>query len=62
MAANSINVSMHLTLSVRALSIVVIAYIHEHRVISFIITYLDFLSKMSEHNGILIDMCEGWTK
>ncbi len=55
MAANSINVPMHLTLSVRALSSL-LSHIHEHCIISFITIYLDFLFKMSEHNGILIDI------
>ncbi len=52
MAVNSINVPMHLTLSVRAL-LSSLSHIHEHWIVSFITTYLDFLAKMSEHNEIL---------
>ncbi len=52
MAVNSINVPMHLTLSVRAL-LSSLSHIYEHWIVSFIKTYLDFLAKMSEHNEIL---------
>jgi hypothetical protein len=48
-AANSINVPMHLTLSVRAPSSS-LSHIHEHSVVSFITTRLDFLGRKSEHN------------
>jgi hypothetical protein len=51
-AVNSINVPMHLTLSVRAL-LSSLSHIHEHCVMIFITIYLDFLAKMSEHNEIL---------
>jgi hypothetical protein len=51
-AVNSINVPMHLTLSVRAL-LSSLSHIHERSVISFIPIYLDFLAKMSEHNEIV---------
>ena len=44
MAANSINVPMYLTLSVRAL-LSLLSHINEHRVISFITIYLDFLGE-----------------
>jgi hypothetical protein len=56
-AANSINVPMHLTLSVRAL-LSLLSLIHEHCLVSFITTHLDFLAKMSEHNEIQY-ICEG---
>jgi hypothetical protein len=51
-AVNSINVPMHLTLSVRTL-LSSLSHIHEHSVVRFITIYLDFLAKMSEHNEIL---------
>lgn len=52
MATNSINVPMHLTLSIRTL-LSSLSYIHEHFVVSFITIHLVFLAKMSEHNEIL---------
>jgi hypothetical protein len=65
-AVNSINVPMHLTLSIRALFLS-LSYIHEHFVVRFIITHLDFLAKISEHNEILLiytknDLSEGVTR
>ena len=67
MAVNSINVPMHLTLSVRAL-LSLLSHIYEHSVVSFITIYLDFLGKMNEHNEILWmkypkdDLSEGVTQ